>query len=114
MRITENYNSLTRVARPARYPSNPALTINPTFVETLERNRNLQKQVSIEQARQTGRIPSTRESRGVSRQTSLEPGQEQRHSGEWSREQASLDRRQGGRQKQGQGEGGRNSKLSQR
>eukprot|EP00090_Calanus_glacialis_P035889 TRINITY_DN61207_c0_g1_i1.p1 TRINITY_DN61207_c0_g1~~TRINITY_DN61207_c0_g1_i1.p1 ORF type:complete len:556 (+),score=159.93 TRINITY_DN61207_c0_g1_i1:195-1670(+) len=114
MRITENYHSLTRTAttgqRATHHPSNPALAINPTYVETLERNRNLQKQVSIEQARQTARKSSS-DSRAMSRQTSLEQGQEQRNSGEWNREQASLDRRQAGRQRQGEG---RTSILNQR
>ena len=106
MRITENYNSLTMTVpagqRTAHHPSNPCLH--------LQRNRNLQKQVIIEQARQTARKSSS-DSRAMSKQTSLEPGQDQSNSGEWSREQASLDRRQAGRQRQGEG---RASILSQR
>ena len=103
MRITENstYNSLTRTAvqRAGRQPSYPSLAINPSYGEAVtvsERNKSLplQRQVSIEQARQSARQGSL-DSRTVSRQTSLEPAQEQRSSGDLGRD--SLDRRQGKR-----------------
>jgi len=119
MRITENqYQGLTCAnggagAQQAKtQASNNTLTgQNSSFADTLERNRNLQRQVSIEQARQSTRQTGG-DSRAVSRQTSLEPGQEQRNSGEWGREHSSLERRQSARQRQG--ETGRPSILSQR